>query len=501
MQDHGFKSPDAMQEFYFSNTYAETGQLVHRDPATDAGGEYVRPRGVHIVGDNMVMGKFVGFAIITGTFSSVIPESTIYMVPVAAGLAAVFVTVLGRTFFGPRTGYVGGVLVLFAPPLWYWASIPMTSSVLSASMVAGGYAFLFLFVREPTRTYPLAGLAIALFAAGLTIRPDAAIYLAPAAVATLLALWRRARILPLAAAAALGVTPLLQFTLTNWRLYGGPLRTGQHVGHEWEGASPPLETKQSVFFLQYVPDNAQDLIEAFPLFILMVIAPILVARAYWGRLRERPHVWLYLVSVVGGLLAFSYMYFTVPPGGREGIISFSSALERSMIRYFLALYMLAMPAVAYLATHLLPVGRANVYRLGSVLLVLAFAVSAVTVTANDLKVVSKEQEDLAKLAEDVFARTPQNAILITDSKDKAFFPTRSVIPLQRMDPSELRDLTVAASVRLEDSGFPVYLVQNNRLGPEAFRGGLAEHGYTIKSVSGMTRTAMWEVIPLEEGRR
>ncbi len=501
MQEYGFKSPDAMQEFHFSRTYAETGQLVHQDTATDAGGEWVRPRGVHIVDDKMVMGKFVGFSIITGTFTSVLPDSTVYMVPVAAGLAGIFVTVLGRTFFGPRTGYVGGVLVFFAPPLWYWASIPMTSSVLSASMIAGGYAFLFLFVRQPERTYPLAGLAVGLFAGGLTIRPDSAIYLGPAAVATLAALWRRARLFPLVAAAGLGATPLLQFALTNWRLYGGPLRTGQHVGHEWEGTSPPLETKQSTFFLQYIPENAQDLIEAFPLFVLMVIAPILVARANWGRMRERPEIWLYLFSVVGGLLAFSWMYFTVPPGGRTGIISFGSALERSMIRYFLALYMLAMPAVAYLATHILPVGRANLYRLGSILLVLAFAVSAVTVTADDLKVVGKEQEDLAKLAEDVFAHTPANAVVITDNKDKAIFPHRDVIPLQRMDPDDIARITAESAARLEDAGLPVYMIQNNRLGPEALRGHLAEHDYTIKSVSGMKRTSMWEVVPLEEARR
>lgn len=492
--DLGFKSPDAMQEFHFSHTYAETGDLVHEDEAYDVGGEWVRPRGTHIVNDQVVMGKFVGFALVTGTFGSVLPEGVLYFVPVTAGFAAVFVAFLTRAFFPGRTPYVAGALAVLAPPMWYWASIPMTSSVYAGAAFIGGFALLFHHVRNPQAPGPiLLALAAALMATGLAIRPDGAFYLLAAIFGALVALWKRVPLWQTLVGGAVGAVGLLPFLVTNWRLYGSPLKTGQAIGHHWEGSTPEFAAKKDVTFLRYVPENLGDLVGAFPLFLLCLVAFALVVRAHKGRFLAKPQLWLYLVALFGGLVGFGWMYLSVPPGGRLGIISYGSPIERSMIRYFLALYLLAIPALAYFVTHLLPDRRAGVMRLAAILLVLAFAVSAVTVTAREVKSAHNDQLELAGFANGVIKATDEDGVLIVDRRDKALFPHRSVLPLARIEDNATLRTVVPPVLNLTEGGIPVYLTETLRLSNRQLETALAPHGYRLELIPGPQR--LWLVVP------
>ncbi len=454
----GFSTPDENVNFFYTKYVADNHSIVYQDPLNaQVDTTNIRPRGMSYFDGKFVPNLFFGMYFFYGAsyklFSLVgLPESTVlYLNPLLAVLGVWLLYFLVDEAFNARTAIISACLLFVLPPYWYWASFYF-SNILAVVLFLAAFLFAFKALNQGRIWfYALSGL---LFSLTLLVRPDF-VYFLPAFLVLLLVKWRSIKVKYLGVAVGVFVISMLPLLLLNNYLYGGFLKTGQHVALGWRGIVPPAGNHPS-----YLGENISLLFSAVPLSIFGLGGLLYCLR------KGKPYA--YALSLVPPVLIFGYIFLTGQPG------RFDLIVHNSYVRYFIPIYVLLVPLFVIF---LLRVVR-NKYIVAIALLV--FVTFSVALTYPGLLDTRRSITDYSKKAESIFNETEPNSVIFVASLDKVLFPERKVA-MYSFSAASLGNVASVSS-RLVKAGIPVYYISERSSMNGILSGSLDANGCGMISV-------------------
>ncbi|KKW30027.1 MAG: hypothetical protein UY72_C0025G0003 [Candidatus Uhrbacteria bacterium GW2011_GWD2_52_7] len=235
-----FPSPDEAANARFAETVATTSTLCIQDDEALLAGGLVHPRSTAVVGDCVVPGSFLGFPVLAGMMQTWFGVwGARLLTPMLAVLAIVmFWDVLRRLTRDELVADVSSLLLMSAPPFWYYAARVMMHNIAFVSLLI--FSAWMFFVTYKQRS--LLGFFFSGVAAGLAIIVrafEAPWVLALAVVAFVVTKTYREKYCVAAWIAGCAL-PLVFLALLHLGVYGHPLATGYTVKAEATEAAPSL---------------------------------------------------------------------------------------------------------------------------------------------------------------------------------------------------------------------------------------------------------------------
>ncbi|MDD5779195.1 MAG: glycosyltransferase family 39 protein [Candidatus Thermoplasmatota archaeon] len=429
-----FTTPDENVNLFYTRYVAENHSIVYEDALNESlDTTAIRPRGMRYQEGKVVPNLFFGMYFIYGGFQQVfgflhLPDSAVlYLNPLFAVIGVWLLYFLVGEVFDEKTALISACLLFVLPPYWYWGSL-FFSNILAVVLFIAALLFSFKALnRERPGFYALAGLFYGLTA---FVRPDF-VYLYPSVLVLILVRWRSIRIKYLGLAVltfALSMAPLL---LLNDYLYGGFLKTGQHVSLAWKGVVPPAGDRPD-----YLGENIALVLSAVPLSVFSFGGFIYL-------LRKRKHL-DYLLLLPIPILLFGYFFLTGQPG------RFDIIVHNSYVRYFVPIYVLMLPLFVIF---LLRVVRKRYLVAAALLVFISFSVFTAYTGVLDTR---RTAIYYAGKAGSIESQTESDAVIFCNSLDKILFPLRKVALYNFSE--EAIDNAASLCSRMIDMGLPVYLV-------------------------------------------
>lgn len=131
-----FNSPDETANYFFITRYASGMPLSYDEPLNAVGNGLIHPRSMRAVGDRVVPVSFLGMIILYGSTARIFGKGIIpWLTPLAAVAAVFFFVRLVSAVWGRRVGIMVGVLMATLAPWWYVASRGLYHNVFFVSMI------------------------------------------------------------------------------------------------------------------------------------------------------------------------------------------------------------------------------------------------------------------------------------------------------------------------------------------------------------------------------
>lgn len=475
--DQRFDWPDEVANYFWSKHYAQTGQLNLAEPLNDAAENQIHPRSFNVRGDGaLVPGSFLGLILLYGTLAKIFSvQSIIYFTPILALLGVLAFYGIIKRIFNQKIALVSAILMLFHPAWWYYSVTSMLPNVAFVSLILLSIYFL---IRARKISLPVLLLAGFLAGLAISIRPSELIWLGIVYLAVIIYLGQRLKITKLILFLAIAAIVILPSLYQQQLLYGDYLISGYNQLQE---NSPAVCQSCGLVKALIMPFGFH------PTLIVANFWTHYISRLWWLSLlfilglvsffvqppkKQTPQVFGY---VLVSLLVFFWL------GAYYGSWQFTdlltvhlNTLGLSYVRYWLPLYILALPFVAigliWLSKFLK--NRWQIFALTFFLAVL-FYVSADLVLQKKPDSILPVKNRIVSYKQNAFQinqLTEAEAVIVTVRKDKLFFPERKVIhTFQALSLNQELQTVVAKLVKLT----PVYYYA---LGPEpvlAFDNGLS----------------------------
>jgi len=227
-----YVSPDEVVNYYFCNLYANRGNLYYADDINNISAGAVRPRGTIYLNGKIITAKFLGFPLILGTFSIVIPE----LVRFITGLFALFNIIMIYYFIydlmkDQKISFVISALITVSSIYIYWVNLSMFENIFGCSLFIFHFRYLIKFLINKDLSYGiLSGLFLGL---AMSVRLDYVFIILPISIGTLLIYFKfsikkilqyKTQIIISCFIFFLAIFPIL---LLNKQLYGGFLTSSR----------------------------------------------------------------------------------------------------------------------------------------------------------------------------------------------------------------------------------------------------------------------------------
>ena len=423
-----YNSPDEMANAFFIRSVEQDGRLI-RPTIQQNLPSVVFPRGVLRQDNAFIPVGFVSFPLLLGIIAKLTSfKGLFYLMAILSALSLLAWYGFLHAFFGARLALLTTFLTAGHPLVLYWSNRPLLPNALFFAF----YFFAFYFF---SRTFyrPDAGssrnfysiLAGLVFGLAVAIRPQEGVWLA--AVVLLVAVLFQSRSwypwMIFLITAALPVGGLLA---AQKIIYGSASRTGYHL-------TPPsltiLQTLRRVvlpFGLNIKAIGAVsysywiDIIWCFTILSILGLAIVLMYRN--GTLLRRLRFWALVLFIVSAWLMVFYGSFAV-----QDRFDRTVSLGTSFTRYFLPIYVMALPFVAYALFFLRR--RFGKILVSAVVVVTVFLSMRAIFWGGDegfiriVKALNDNKEVRAKALQIL----PANAVILTDRSDKIFFPEREIV--------------------------------------------------------------------------
>jgi hypothetical protein len=442
-----FSSPDETANHFFATRVLQTGEPTA--PA-DPDAALVRPRGIGIRGNALVPNTFLGLPLLYGGFGRVAGEAAMgYLAPVLAVVAALCFERWVRALFGPVASVVALVIVLTHPTYWYygthgfWHNGPFVSFLLIAGFL--------LYRARHGKALPALGAGISI---GLALAMRASEFLWVGGGLLLAAVGFRQTLRKghawFLVGAALVLVPLLFY---QWRVYGSALTgayapvlgdAGSDEALGWLGRIAAVVAPTGWDFGRSA--RVLSLYALVPMvgsFTLGLVAAIRLLRVA-ARRAVRWYAAAFIALTVWLALyygSFAFVEFRLDPG--------AILLGSSHFRYFLPVYVAAVPLAAWLLTHRWASRKGRVL---AAALVAAIAAGSLLRFATDpytgYAVQTRDRrEEANRIQTVVFRATPADAVIVAGPLDKVLWPSRRVIgfDLQPVPDAVVRGIPELAS--------------------------------------------------------
>lgn len=441
--------PDSMANYFFAGQLAQNNSLSYDEPLNLLADDFVQPRSVNVFNHHIVPTGFLGFILICGVLAKLIGLYAVLLItPLLMVLAVWAFYGLVKRLYDERVALIGALLLFILPPVWYYASLPMLSNVLFLSLVI--IAYYFYFKQTEQKKYWLSLITGLLFGLALIIRPMEFVW-----VGILLGVpvlvnrehFKLKRALVLVAGVLVSIIILL---MVNQKLYNNAFYTGYLNLESSKGDSvitrlpPALATNLSAglaypklilapfgihprLILHNLNNYFVKLL--WPWCLLLLGTLILGVRQFKkNKLSQAQKVYAWLALLVGLILVVYYGSWLLD----DKLTLRLNTIGISYVRYWLPLYVLLLPVMAWgleRGTRIFKSAVIRVIILAVIyLLLLIFSYRVVYLNTGDgLRDQAQVTINNYQLLDAVKAQVNKEAVIITDREDKILFPEYSVV--------------------------------------------------------------------------
>lgn len=456
-----FASPDETSNYYFIKLLSAQGKLSFVDGLNAQLHGILTPRSIGYHEGMDVPGSFLGIILIVGVVAKLIGiKAAMLFVPVLSSAAVVIFFFLIKKIFDENIAFVSSLAMFVLPPFWYYSSRGMFHNVMFIDLLIIGL-YCFMTSIEPNRarwaSWALSVAAAICVALALLSRTSEFLWVG---VLFLVLIVRRFKALPLSQwLVCIGVALALVAPLfvLNSHLYGSPTSFAYFQGSSENvsntvasTASAALSTFWKVIFpftfaIPRIFQKSVDyLIKLYPWFSVPLIISLLVffkdiligvsekifglsfSRNKIASKSQSSYVATWLIVSIWLVVYYGSFTFSEQTG------TLSYALGSSYVRYWLPIYVFALPIVVSGLWRIACFFRHNIIRqVVGMLLVMWFVASSVIMVLSDpLHGLYQIKQNVAReisVSRTIQARTVDTAVIIAGSADKVFFPDRRVI--------------------------------------------------------------------------
>ena len=426
-----FNSPDETMHHAFIKQFAQTNQFIF--PHTHDYGDFARfvfPRSTYGVGPVIVPVGFWGLNVVYGFLAKIVGVSFVVFLTSILVIIGVFCWYsLIRHLFHRSVAFISSVLFLCQPVLWYYTERSLFPNVPFLMFLIIGLWFLIvrpLFSKRKTASLLNELFGSIVFFTAILIRPSEVLWLGVGTAIVLFAYRKKVDWTRFGIFAAVGFLFLCLYVLVNGVLFRG------HLISYAASQSAVLPHWYSVVFPFGI--DISQIIKAKYVYLFQLVwwytvpagIGILIFLNQWK------HRMLPKKQRVYGAVFFCMAFFLLVLYGSFHDARFSlHTIGISYTRYWLPISIGLLPFAALCLLRLQEFfHRAWQKQLvGAWILFLVFLLSARAVFLGDDGII-KTGENIAHGAEIktwTLAEIPENAIVVTDTEDKFFWPERQVM--------------------------------------------------------------------------
>jgi len=464
-----WSSPDETANYYFTNKYASTGSLSQFEKANLIDEEVVRPRSIRSDYGWLKPVSFIAIIVYFGFIASLLGAAIIpYLTPIIAFIAIIYYYLLIKRLFSDKVAIVSTVFLSFFPVYIYYSARSMFHNVLFTALLVIAFYYFNLscdkkyFRKKQIGLNTLWALLAGLFlGATIATRTSEIIWLLPSLFIIYLFYFKTIswRIFLILSGIGFAILPIAYYNqlLYGFLAYGGYGEMNSSIDQISQAGSnlftslnlPYLSQfwqilKDNIFYFGYQPRQSLDMFYRY----VLLMFPYLSALSFLGgvffliaKLKKWRLVYLLNFFIVSSILVLyygSWQFFDNPDPSRYTI-------GNSYTRYWLPIYLLAMPLAAYfivLVTNLLfgikdrvlgVFDRSLIFLKNTfIIIILSFIAynSLIFVFFGSeeglIHLYYNHRRDLSD-TQRVLSQTEDNAIIVTQYHDKQFFPERRVI--------------------------------------------------------------------------
>lgn len=428
-----FNSPDETANATFAGTFASRGELELLEPLNLEFDGIVHPRAVAVVDDRLVPGSFIGLPVLYGLAGRFVGEGAIaFLTPLVAALALLGLWWLYRGVFGASVAAAAVVLVAAFPGWWMYAARSMFHNVLFVSLLAAAAVLWWRWLARSSLAAPWPGAAAAAVTAlALWVRPSESVWVLPALAVIIATHPRHRSWRDWWVAVVFAVTAVLLLAV-SWRTYGNPWGSGYALSGAAVAAAPVQGTAAVLLPFGFHPRRAFNrlvdyTLGFFPWLLWPALAGWLLSLGRWHLLPPGQRRYFVLATSIGAYLALYYGSWQFSDHLNPAAVT----LGTSYVRYWLPLYLLALPYAAVAAQLVLPRWEPRGRRLTLAWLVALATVASAHVTLRggdeSLTAVADRIREYYVQRRAVLQRVELNAVVVTERHDKVFFPALAVV--------------------------------------------------------------------------
>ena len=427
-----FDWPDETANFFWVNNFVESNQLFFAEPLNEIAVNQIHPRSFNVNNKGeLVPGSFLGlilfYAVIAKTFGL---DAVFFFGPLLAAFGVLPFYFIIKKFFDHKIALVSAILMIFHPAWWYYSASPFLPNALFLSTLLTSLAIIICSNRMTLPKVILSGL---FFGLSFSIRPSEVVWIMSLVLIVFLFRYKKfnwSKIFSFFIATGLIFLPGLYF---QYSLYGGFFSTGyDQLQSQGQGGCKLCQMAQSLFlpfgfhpiillknfwhhyFLRFWPLN----LLAFAGFI-----------AYALRAEKNKNLFKIYSGVLIALHIWLIMFYGNWQFADQMTVNLN-ILAVSYIRYWLLLYLLVLPFVAYLIVSFAQKFKKNHWLMVifSILILLYYSGSMVLFSGNDSLLKVKERiYSYYQSAQEINQLTESDSIIIVNRKDKVIFPERKAI--------------------------------------------------------------------------
>jgi len=473
-------SPDESANYNFTKLYAQTGRLTIFEKYNLVAEDIIHPRSYRSDSGFIKPVSFLGIILIYGQIAALTTYKIIpFLTPLFAALGIIFFYLLVKEIFDRRNALICALLLAVFPPYIYYSARSMFHNVLFMVLVLAGFYYALIAIRrtQSKKLEPEQGrlsvffsylpnlyiaLSGALFGLAIIIRTSELLWLLPILLILWLGNFKKVGFIKLILFISFLFLALMQAFYYNQILYQSFWRGGYnemnnsilqiaHAGTNiFKTRAATIQTslqavKNNIFYFGLNPQKSLKMLYYyFARMFYWLFWPAAVGFLLWlFRIKEwqkRHYFYLITYLIASAILIIYYgsWDFHDNPDPK------SFTIGNSYVRYWLPVYLGAMPFAALLLINLAKLLRKKV--LINVFLVLVMAGvwfislkfvlftgdEALIKSARNMQAWRGEQKQILDLTE-------SRAVIITQYHDKLLFPERKVIVGLFTDPNMNKD--------------------------------------------------------------
>ncbi len=445
-----FNSPDETSNYYFTKMFAEEGALRITEPLNEMLNYNLHPRSVKVNGNDLVPGSFLGMILIYGSIAKVFGSwAIVFLTPLITSATALFLYGLLRRIFSDRVAFFSSLLFLFHPAVWYFSSRGMFHNMLFADLLVISLYFIVRISYKPSMNrYVTLGRMIGiglLMGAALMVRTSEAVWMGLVGLAVVIAFFKMIKLRDLAIVLVVILLCGAPIIFIDQTIYGDYLKTGyskldtsavavevprEQIKNDFSNEHVISKALRPIFTFGIRPRTAWANFDSYYLKMFWWLTVLLAAGSalFVGDWSKRGKEEKLFFLVFYGMAIYMGLYY-----GSWKVhdnINSSVTINNSYVRYWLPLYVFALPFIALVFDRLWAVLGKRKTAILFAFLAVCFFLSARAVYIRDedgLSNVRSSIREYQSVFKEVSEVADKGSIIITSRSDKIFFPDRRVM--------------------------------------------------------------------------
>ncbi|MFC1598738.1 ArnT family glycosyltransferase [Patescibacteria group bacterium] len=442
-----FTWPDETANYFFITNYINQSSFSAPETVNEIAGDLIHPRSFNVYDHNLVPGSFVGMLFVYGLVGKIVgPNLIFFLTPLLSVLAGLFFYKILAKIFPQKIAFLSAILFFINPAWWYYSSFSMLPNIAFISFLIIGIYFLLKVDKKLWQRNVFYIVASSFFMGlALIIRTNEFLWIIAVLLFLLIIYHKKIKWYYPVLYIIVLVLVFLPIFYLNQTTYGSALSFGYLRLEQGSGVIGQLPSEFKTSQHSEIYNFVKFLVLPFGLSIKNII-PVFndyFISLFW---------WLFVPAVLGlfalikkynnkevavyllGFVGIS-VYLLVYYGSWIFADQMTLQLNKigiSYIRYFLPIYILALPFIAIFYFSFISLFSNKKFKIILSLFLLTsllyFNINVVYLAGYDnLIKINENIDDYNVINQKITELTEDNAIIISQRSDKIFFPQRKVI--------------------------------------------------------------------------